>query len=67
MARLRARDVAVIEMSRPHGVDLFSGRGLFRALAGVDVVIDVSNPPPGRPGGAGQAATRRRTRDLSKI
>ena len=46
VARLRARDVAVVEISRAQGVDLISGRGLFQALTGVDVVIDVSNPMP---------------------
>ncbi|OBK44589.1 SDR family oxidoreductase [Mycobacterium sp. 1081908.1] len=46
VARLKARDVEVVEMSRAHGVDVISGRGLFEALAGVDVVIDVSNPMP---------------------
>jgi uncharacterized protein YbjT (DUF2867 family) len=46
VSRLRARDVAVVELSRVHGVDVVSGRGLFQALAGVDVVIDVSNPLP---------------------
>jgi uncharacterized protein YbjT (DUF2867 family) len=46
VARLRARDVAVVEISRGQGVDVVSGRGLFQALAGVDVVIDVSNPLP---------------------
>ncbi len=45
-ARLKARDVAVVEVSRTHGVDLLSGQGLLRALEGVDVVIDVSSPPP---------------------
>ncbi|WP_077099181.1 SDR family oxidoreductase [Mycobacterium terramassiliense] len=46
VARLRARDVAVVEISRAQGVDVVSGRGLFQALAGVDVVIDVSHPLP---------------------
>jgi uncharacterized protein YbjT (DUF2867 family) len=36
----------VVEISRAHGVDVITGRGLFEALAGVDVVIDVSNPIP---------------------
>jgi uncharacterized protein YbjT (DUF2867 family) len=44
VARLKARDVAVVEVSRGHGVDLLTGQGLLRALEGVDVVIDVSNP-----------------------
>jgi uncharacterized protein YbjT (DUF2867 family) len=46
VARLKARDVGVVEISRGRGVDVVSGRGLFEALAGVDVVIDVSNPMP---------------------
>lgn len=51
VARLRARNVAVVEVSRAHGVDLLSGEGLYRAFKGVDVAIDVSNPVPedGRP------------------
>jgi len=36
----------VVEISRAHGVDLISGRGLAEALEGVDVAIDVSNPMP---------------------
>ena len=46
IARLKARGVAVVEISRTHGVDVVSGQGLRRALEGVDVVIDVSNPMP---------------------
>jgi uncharacterized protein YbjT (DUF2867 family) len=46
VARLKARDVAVVEISRGHGIDLLTGEGLFEALAGVDVAIDVSNPLP---------------------
>lgn len=46
VARLKARDIAVVEISRGQGVDVVSGRGLFEALAGVDVVIDVSDPMP---------------------
>jgi uncharacterized protein YbjT (DUF2867 family) len=46
VARLKARGVAVVEISRAHGVDVISGRGLFQALVGVDVVIDVSDPMP---------------------
>lgn len=45
-ARLKGRDVAVVEISRTHGVDLITGQGLSEALEGVDVVIDVSNPMP---------------------
>ncbi|GAA4542610.1 SDR family oxidoreductase [Mycobacterium paraffinicum] len=44
VARLKARDVAVIEVSRARGVDLLDGESLYRALNGVDVAIDVSNP-----------------------
>nr|WP_156688639.1 NAD(P)H-binding protein [Mycobacterium sp. Marseille-P9652] len=47
VARLRARNVAVVEVSRDHGVDLLTGQGLPRALDGVDVVVDVSDPAPG--------------------
>ena len=46
VTRLKARDVAVVEISRSHGADLISGQGLLRALEGADVVIDVSNPVP---------------------
>ena len=46
VARLKARDVAVVEISRAHGVDLLAGEGLAQALEGADVVIDVSNPVP---------------------
>ena len=46
VARLKARDVVVIEISRAHGVDVMSGQELWQALEGVDVVIDVSNPVP---------------------
>jgi uncharacterized protein YbjT (DUF2867 family) len=45
-ARLKSRGVAVVEVTRAHGVDLISGRGLAEVLEGVDVVIDVSNPMP---------------------
>jgi uncharacterized protein YbjT (DUF2867 family) len=62
VARLRARDVRVVEISRAHGVDVVSGRGLFQALAGVDVAIDVSNPMPadGRSGLTQTVATATR-------
>lgn len=36
----------MVEISRAHGVDVLTGQGLTRALEGVDVVIDVSNPMP---------------------
>lgn len=45
-AKLKGRDVGVVEISRARGVDLVTGQGLDEALAGVDVVIDVSNPLP---------------------
>jgi uncharacterized protein YbjT (DUF2867 family) len=38
--------MAVVEVSRSHGVDLITGQGLSEGLQGVDVVIDVSNPLP---------------------
>lgn len=62
VARLKARDAVVVEMSRAQGVDVISGRGLFEALAGVDVVIDVSNPMPtdGRSGITQTVATAAR-------
>lgn len=46
VARLKSRDVAVVEISRAHGIDLFNGADLSQALQGVDVAIDVSNPVP---------------------
>jgi uncharacterized protein YbjT (DUF2867 family) len=46
VARLKARDVGIVEISRAHGVDVMSGQELWQALAGVDVVIDVSDPKP---------------------
>ncbi|GAA3642303.1 NAD(P)H-binding protein [Microbacterium awajiense] len=39
----RHRDHDAVVLARSHGVDLISGIGLGEALAGVDVVIDVSN------------------------
>src|ERR1700748_2338410 len=45
-ARLKGRDVSVVEVSRASGVDLISGQGLDEAFAGGDVVIDVSKPLP---------------------
>ena len=44
--RLKARDVAVVEIARAYGVDLITGHGLAQALKGVDIVIDASNPMP---------------------
>lgn len=46
VARLKGRDVAIVEIARAYGVDLVSGDGLNEALAGVDVAIDVSDPRP---------------------
>lgn len=46
VARLKSRDVTIVEISREHGVDLFNGPELSQALRGVDVAIDVSNPVP---------------------
>ncbi len=46
IARLKARDVAVVEIARAYGVDLITGDGLSQALKGVDIVIDASNPMP---------------------
>jgi uncharacterized protein YbjT (DUF2867 family) len=46
VARLKGRDVTVVEIARGYGVDLISGHGLTEALVGVDVAIDVSNPMP---------------------
>jgi uncharacterized protein YbjT (DUF2867 family) len=44
VSRLQARGHEVVSVSRGQGVDLVTGEGLGAALAGVDVVIDVSNP-----------------------
>jgi uncharacterized protein YbjT (DUF2867 family) len=44
--RLQGRDVAVVEISRAHGVDVVTAHGLSAALEGVDVVVDVCNPVP---------------------
>jgi uncharacterized protein YbjT (DUF2867 family) len=46
---LRERGAEVVEVSRSHGVDLFTGKGLAEALDGVDAVVDAANafPPPG--------------------
>jgi uncharacterized protein YbjT (DUF2867 family) len=46
VARLQSRGVEVVEISRTHGIDLLDAQSLFRALEGVDVAIDVSNPMP---------------------
>ncbi|MBV8788506.1 MAG: NAD(P)H-binding protein [Mycobacterium sp.] len=46
VARLKSRGVEVVEISRRHGIDLLDAQGLSRALEGVDVAIDVSNPMP---------------------
>jgi uncharacterized protein YbjT (DUF2867 family) len=39
----------VVEISRAGGIDLHTGAGLTRALAGAEAVIDTSNPVPTRP------------------
>jgi uncharacterized protein YbjT (DUF2867 family) len=49
-AKLKSQDVAVVEISRSHGVDLISGQGLSEALQGVDVAIDASNVLPDHSG-----------------
>jgi hypothetical protein len=46
VTRLTGRDVAVVEITGASGVDLITGQGLSQALAGVDVVIDASDPIP---------------------
>lgn len=46
VARLKSRNVTIVEISREQGVDLFNGPELSQALQGVDVAIDVSNPVP---------------------
>ncbi|WP_374022491.1 SDR family oxidoreductase [Mycobacterium sp. HNNTM2301] len=46
VARLKARGVAVVELSRAQGVDVLDGESLYRALKGVDVAIDVTKPTP---------------------
>jgi uncharacterized protein YbjT (DUF2867 family) len=46
IARLKGRDVTVVEIARAYGVDLISGHGLATALEEVDVVIDASDPMP---------------------
>lgn len=45
VARLHAQGHDVAAASRATGVDLISGRGLQEALAGAEVVVDVSNSP----------------------
>jgi uncharacterized protein YbjT (DUF2867 family) len=42
---LRARGHDVVPMSRATGVDVFTGKGLAQALAGVEVVIDAATSP----------------------
>jgi uncharacterized protein YbjT (DUF2867 family) len=42
---LERRGIEVVPISRAHGVDLVSGRGLAAALTGVDAVVDVTNAP----------------------
>lgn len=43
--RLRLKGHQVAAASRSSGVDLVTGQGLLASLAGVDVVVDVSNSP----------------------
>lgn len=54
VARLKTRDVAVVEISREQGIDLFNGPELAGALKGVDVAIDVSDPVSPEPLDIGQ-------------
>lgn len=54
VARLRSRDVTVVEISREHGTDLFSAPDLCDALEGVDVAIDASDPVPPEPSDVGR-------------
>jgi uncharacterized protein YbjT (DUF2867 family) len=56
--KLKSQDVAIVEISRSHGVDLISGRGLSEALQGVDVAIDASNVSPDDSGDVVAAQTR---------
>lgn len=44
-AALRARGDDVVVLARGAGVDLVSGSGLADALAGVDVIVDVTSTP----------------------
>lgn len=55
VARLKSRDVAVVEISREQGIDLFNGSDLCEALEGVDVAIDVSDPVPPEPSDIGRS------------
>lgn len=51
VAELRRRGLEVRVLSRgsaEHPVDLVSGQGLGRALAGVDVIVNAANGPPSR-------------------
>src|SRR5690606_10768407 len=43
VAQLSGTEHVAVPLSRAHGVDLVTGRGLAEALADVDTVIDVSN------------------------
>lgn len=43
---LRRQGHQVLPLARAHGVDLHTGAGLDRALAGAQIVIDASNPFP---------------------
>jgi uncharacterized protein YbjT (DUF2867 family) len=46
LARLRDRNVDVVEVARSRGADLVTGEGLSAALDGVTAVVDASNPRP---------------------
>ncbi|MCV7340118.1 SDR family oxidoreductase [Mycobacterium haemophilum] len=46
IARLRGRDVTVVQIARTYGIDVITGTGLSQALEGVDIAIDVSAPMP---------------------
>jgi len=52
----RGHDVASV--SRSHGVDVVTGEGLAKALAGVEAVIDAASQPLNDPLRARRAATR---------
>lgn len=44
-ARLAGRGVDVVALSRADGVDTTTGKGVAEAVAGADVVVDVTNSP----------------------
>ncbi|MGW2051749.1 SDR family oxidoreductase [Streptomyces sp. NPDC001858] len=45
VARLRDHGVEAVPLSRGHGVDLITGKGLAEALRGAEVVVDVTDAP----------------------